>query len=280
MGLSKLFLAFGFAGLLMGTLVSAQEHSGYRSPYRLSFKVAEKELVADLERSKRGDPTLEAEVPHNEWYTAHAKKHFGSWGPPHRRYPVPEALEKWSPEFKRERVIATASRFIGYGYQHHHVPDWNPPAGWPWEKTAVGHNGKGVDCSNLTSFVYDQALGIHLNGDVHKQAEELEATHGSRQIRGRRIQLPEGVEARAKVLRTGDLLYIRSKEGKISHVVLWVGEIGRDESGQSVHLVLDSHGDGVTDSKGVHIPVGIHLRPYQETSWYHHSASHAIRWIE
>jgi cell wall-associated NlpC family hydrolase len=280
MGVLRWFRAVAFGGLLAGSLALAQEPGGYKSPYRLAFKVPEKELIGDLAGSERGDPRMESEEPHNEWYSPKTRKHYGSWGPPHRRYPAHEGWSRWSAEFKRERVIATASRFIGYGYQHHHVPDWSPPAGWPWEKTAVGHNGKGVDCSNLTSFVYDQAFGIHLNGDVHKQAEEVSAQHGNRPIRGKRITLPQTVEERAKVLKTGDLLYIKSKEGRVSHVVLWVGEIGKDESGNSVHLVLDSHGDGVTDSRGVHIPVGIHLRPYQESSWYHHSASHAIRWIE
>ena len=257
-----------------------QERGDYRSPYHLAFKVPEKELVIDLDRSKRGDPTMESEMPHSEWYTANTKKRFGPWGPPHRKYPVPEGLEKWSIEFKRERVIATASRFFGYEYQHHHVPDWNPPPDWPWMKTGVGRNGKGVDCSNMTSFVYDLGLGIHLSGNVHTQSIELVAKQGNREIRGKRIQLPESVEDRAKVLKTGDLLFINNKEGKLSHVVLWVGEIGRKENGTPEFLVIDSHGEGVKDARDVSIPEGIHLRPYRPNSWYHHSASHAIRWIE
>jgi len=265
--------------LVIGSMLWGQER-GYRSPYQLAFKVPEKELVIDLERSRRGDPTMQSEMPHGEWYTANTRKHFGSWGPPHRKYPVPEGLEKWSIEFKRERVIATASRFIGYEYQHHHVPDWNPPPDWPWKEVGVGRNGKGVDCSNMTSFVYDQGLGIHLSGDIHKQAGELVAHQGNREIRGMRIQLPESVEARAKVLKTGDLLFINNREGKLSHVVLWVGEIGRKENGTPALLVLDSTGGGTKDSRGESIPAGIYLRPYRSNSWYHHSASHAIRWIE
>lgn len=276
----RLVLALVLFGFCTAAPVSGQERGEYQTPYKLVFNVPENELIMDLLRTQRGDPNLEAEVPHNEWYTPKAKRAFGSWGPPRRHYPVPEEFAKWSPEFKRERVIATASRFLGYGYQHHHVPDWNPPADWPWTKTAVGHNGKGVDCSNLTAFVYDVALGLHLNGDVHKQAEELTALLGNRPIHGKRIALPATLEERAKVLKTGDLLYIKSNAGNVSHVVLWVGEIGRDEEGRPVLLVLDSHGDGVKDARGVGIPVGIHLRPYQANSWYFHSASHAMRWIE
>lgn len=275
-----LALVLALFGVSNWAPVWGQEKGEYQSPYKLAFRVPESELIGDLERSQRGDPNLESQVPHNEWYSPKAKKSFGSWGPPRRHYPVPEGMAKWSPEFKRERVIAAASRFLGYGYQHHHVPDWNPPADWPWTKTAVGHNGKGVDCSNLTAFVYDLALGLHLNGDVHKQSEELTALLGNRPIHGKRIALPESLEEREKVLKTGDLLYIKNNAGKLSHVVLWVGDIGREEDGKPALLVLDSHGEGVKDSRGEPIPVGIRLRPYRANSWYHHSASHAIRWIE
>ncbi|MEI8369801.1 MAG: hypothetical protein WCJ31_15310 [Planctomycetia bacterium] len=34
------------------------------------------------------------------------------------------------------------------------------------------------------------------------------------------------------------------------------------------------------DSNGHAIPSGIHLRPFQEGSWYHHSCFHAHRWVK
>ena len=52
----------------------------------------------------------------------------------------------------RQRVIAVALRFQGYHYQHHHVPDWDPPADWPYKESPLGKQSKGVDCSNFTSF--------------------------------------------------------------------------------------------------------------------------------
>jgi hypothetical protein len=36
----------------------------------------------------------------------------------------------------QDRVILVASRWIGNPYQHHHIPDWDPPAGWQWHKVA------------------------------------------------------------------------------------------------------------------------------------------------
>jgi hypothetical protein len=78
-----------------------------------------------------------------------------------------------------------------------------------------------------------------------------------------------------KALRTGDLVFIRNRSGKISHVVIWVGPIGRAPDG--VPLVIDSHGDDVRDSDGQPIPCGVQLRPFRENSWYNRSASHALR---
>jgi cell wall-associated NlpC family hydrolase len=176
-------------------------------------------------------------------------------------------------------VVAVALRFLGYGYQHHHIPDWDPPRNWPWKPTAIGHNGKGVDCSNFTGFVYNLGFGIGLNTDVVRQAEEHEArmhTVGwARNWPLRRVELPESYDERIRILRTGDLLFIRSNRGQISHVVIWVGPIGQSPDG--LPLILDSHGEGVRDCNGQPIPCGIHLRPFRENSWYNHSAAHALR---
>ena len=47
-----------------------------------------------------------------------------------------------SVEWKRERLVASGARFLGYEYQHHHIFDWDPPAGWPWNSCCTGHQGK------------------------------------------------------------------------------------------------------------------------------------------
>jgi hypothetical protein len=87
--------------------------------------------------------------------------------------------------------------------------------------------------------------------------------------------LPDSYEERVRALRTGDLLFVRNRGGKVSHVVLWVGPIGRSPDG--VPLIIDSHGDDVRDSNGATIPCGVRVRPFRENSWYNHSAAHALR---
>ena len=39
--------------------------------------------------------------------------------------------------------MAAATRLIGYQYQHHHVPDWDPPESWPWKECCGERHGKG-----------------------------------------------------------------------------------------------------------------------------------------
>lgn len=251
------------------------------SGYGVEFQHPISELIGDLLTTERGDPKLEASVPRHEWYSERVRRKFGAWGPSPRTYPPAAAVEGRSVEWRRERAIAEALRFEGYGYQHHHVPDWDPPAEWPWKETCVGRNGKGVDCSNFTSFVYNQAFGIRFSSDVVRQSETREAELGPerRPVRLGRVELPESHEDRIKALRTGDLLFIRGKPGgEITHVVLWVGPIGRSASGAP--LILDSHGGGVEDDSGRPIPCGIRLRPFRERSWYNRCASHAHRVFE
>lgn len=249
----------------------------YRSPYRVEFRWSERELIGDLERTERGDHRIEAEVPFHQWYSARTRERWRAWGPKAREYPPVPGLDEWSVERKRERVVAVALRFQGYAYQHHHIPDWNPPADWPWLSTCAGSNGKGVDCSNLTGFVYNLGFGLRLNTDVLIQAEERSAKGPGvgHVTRVHRVELPTSYEERINALRTGDLLFIRNRSGKISHVVIWVGPIGRAPGGTP--LVIDSHGEDVRDSEGRPIPCGVQLRPFRENSWYNRSASHALR---
>lgn len=251
--------------------------AGYRSPYSINFTWPPADLLGDLE-GERGEVRNEAEIPHSEWYAHATRQRWNSWGPPARSYPVPAGLERRSVKWKRERVIAVGLRFVGYDYQHHHIPDWNPPADWPWKHTAAGHNSKGVDCSNFTGFVYNLGLGARFSTDVHEQSEQraVEIPSLRREVALQHVELPADYAARRQILETGDLLFIRNEAGDhVSHVVLWVGKIGSAPDGAP--LVLDSHGEGVRDSNGHSIPAGIHLRPYHENSWYHRKASHALR---
>jgi hypothetical protein len=252
----------------------------YRTPYRVEFTLPPAELVGDLEGTERGDRRLEAEIPFHQWYAPRTLERWHAWGPIARDYPAPAGLGRWSAGRKRERVVAVAMRFLGYGYQHHHVPDWDPPPGWPWKPTCAGGNGRGVDCSNLTGFVYNLGFGLRLSTEVHLQAEERAAggPGGGRMTRIPAVELPSSYEERIRALRTGDLVYVRNRGGRISHVVIWVGPIGRSPDG--VPLVVDSHGEDVRDCEGRSIPCGVQLRPFREGSWYNHSASHALRIIQ
>ena len=251
----------------------------YRSPYGVNLPFPAKELIPDLLDGERGDPRFEAKVPHADWYR-HEKPRIGPWGPLPRAYEPPAFARGRSDDWKRARLLATALRFVGYGYRHHYIPDWDPPPGWYTPKPGgTRHDGKGVDCSNFTSFVLSQALGIGISSDVHKQAAtETASIHGSDETFGVKI-IPrqETVEGWKQVLRPGDLLFVRPRSGEgISHVVFWVGDWGTPAE---TSLVLDSHGADVRDSSGAMIPSGIQLRPFRPGSWYLASADHALRII-
>jgi len=267
-------------GLAVCVVCAAEQGSAqrreYRSPYSVRLPFSREELIPDLLRGERGDPRLESKAPHSEWYSK--SRHIGPWGPLPREYPPPEIAHDKGVEWKRARVLATALRFVGYHYRHHYIPDWDPPEGWhtPAEGSPR-HDGKGVDCSNFTAFVYNQALGLGFSSDIHKQAAMTHVlVHGSE--RTERVEVIErrgSVEAWKDALRPGDLLFIRPRSGEgISHVVIWVGEWG--EPGDAP-LILDSHGADTRDANGVVIPNGIHLRPFREGSWYAECAAHAVR---
>lgn len=252
----------------------AGEH--YRSPYHLAYEHDREDLIGDLLHGERGKAHRQSQTPHHEWYSHHVKHKYGAWGPRARRYLPLAGLAEHSLAWKRERVIAAAARFIGYEYQHHHIPDWNPPHPWPWKHCCAGHNGKGVDCSNFTSFVYNQGFGIHMNSGIGPQSHLHTALAGRHAVPIQTIELPAQYADRRHALQTGDLIYIRGKEGgHVTHVVIWVGAVGNSPSG--VPLILDSHGGDVHDDNGRAIPCGIHLRPFHEHSWYNRCASHAHR---
>ena len=261
----------------------ATPHDGpYRSPYRLTFEVPLGELLFDANQ-QRGHASEQSSFPQHEWYGGAIREKFGSWGAPARVFDCPLGVQEKPVEWRRERVVAAATRFLGYQYQHHHIPDWDPPAGWPWQHCCAGHNGKGVDCSNFSGWNYNWALGIHLNTDIHRQAAQSSTKSTFGTIHAETIARPEGAagdwyETLVRKLRPGDLLYIgNTSRTKVTHVIMWVGGCGLSPDGTP--LVIDSTGGRIKDSNGHAIPCGIHLRPFKRGSWYHHSFSHAHRWV-
>ncbi|MFN0079579.1 MAG: hypothetical protein ACKVY0_24205 [Prosthecobacter sp.] len=269
---SHLFLAL--------TLLSSVLHAAdYQSPYKVEFTFKDEELIGDLLKGPRGDWKDEASVPFRDWYDAANHKRWTYWGPSAKQFSPPAGLATKSPEWSRQRVIAAGLRFVGYSYQHHHIPDWEPPADWPQDAKQTTPVGKGLDCSNFTAFVYNLALGIKPSGGIHEQEVMTEATGPGtgRTTPAKRIELPASYEDFEKTLLTSDLLFVKSNKGEVSHVVLWVGKIGKSPDG--LPLILDSTGTGAKDSNGNEIPNGVHLRPFKRGFWYASKASHALRII-
>ncbi|MFN7561816.1 MAG: C40 family peptidase, partial [Prosthecobacter sp.] len=265
-----------FLFALVGSLLSQDE---YKSPYRVKFTFPEEELIGDLLKGPRSDWKDYATVPHSQWQDPANQRRWGYWGPSIKHLSPPAGLAKKSPQWSRERVIATAMRYIGYSYQHHHVPDWEPPADWPRDPDQKTPVGKGVDCSNFTGFVYNLALGILPSTGISQQSEMTEAAGpgAGRSVPVKRIDLPKSYEDFPKELQTGDLLFVKSNKGNVSHVVLWVGSIG--ESPDGTPLIIDSTGTGAKDSNGVTIPDGVQLRAFKRSVWYFTQASHVLRII-
>ncbi len=227
----------------------------------------------------RNDWRLESSTPFSEWYSPRTRKKYGAWGPEPRHYPALPDYDQRSLSWKRQRVLAVACRLIGLPYQHHHIPDWDPPGFWPWKPVAFGRNSRGVDCSDFTSWVYNYGLGIKLKTGIGRQAEMTEITGpgGNGIIEVETISDDNGYDDLVRRLVTGDLLYIRNRSGKIGHVIMWVGSHGRSPDGAP--LIIDCTGAGRRDCNGNDIPIGVHLRPFLADSWYYKSFAHAHRII-
>lgn len=279
------FCAAALAGFseLPGRMLQAQEvreqNKTYRSPYRLQFRHPVEELSAGFNQSPWNSPELQSDIPHREWYSKEVRRKLGAWGPRARQYPAAPDLHRRSPEWLQDRVILTAGRWIGTPYQHHHIPDWNPPEDWPWKKVAYGRNSRGIDCSNFSSFYYNYGLGIKLDTGIKTQAERMKVRGpGGRGIlelsRIERTSYDELIQK----LQPADLLYIRNNGGHIAHVIMFLGRVG--ESPDNTPLIIDSTGSGHTDSNGNKIPIGIHIRPFSRNSWYAKSFAHAHRIIQ
>jgi cell wall-associated NlpC family hydrolase len=271
-------LLFCLIGIISLPLFAA-EPGAYKSPYSVKFSFPEEVIIGDLLKGPRSDWRDHATVNFREWDNPANQTRWGYWGPSMKHFDPPAGLAKKSPQWSRERVIATALRYVGYSYQHHHVPDWEPPADWPRDPEQKTPVGKGVDCSNFTGFVYNLALGILPSTGIKQQSEMTEAQGpgAGRKVAVKRIELPKSYEDFPSELLTGDLLFVKSNRGNVSHVVLWVGKIG--EAPDAMPLILDSTGSGATDAKGVPIPDGVQLRPFKRTAWYFTQASHVLRII-
>lgn len=179
--------------------------------------------------------------------------------------------------WKRQRVLAVAVKHIGLPYQHHHIPAWDPPASWPWKPVAYGKNSPGVDCSDFTSWVYNYGLGIKLNTGIGEQADavDIAGPGGDGTLHVQTLMNDNGYDDLTRKLKTGDLLYIKNDQGKVGHVIMWVGVHGKSPDGAP--LVIDCTGPTHKDCNGNSIPIGVQIRPFLQNEWYYKSFSHAHR---
>jgi cell wall-associated NlpC family hydrolase len=255
----------------------------YRSPYSVRFTVPADERLPGFDQPPWSDPGAQACIPAELWYARSTRSRWGSWGPPARRYPVPAV--RFRGRVARERVLSVAAALIGLDYQHHHVPGWSPPVGWPHEPVRSGLRGPGLDCSNFTSFVYSYALGLDLPTGVVAQSEfdgrnprsPTDPARASSVLRrialagagsSRRLSVITATDHDAFVaeLQPADILYIRSDAGVVSHAVLWLGDCGVGPT--ATPLVLDAGSSGRVDVHRAEIPAGVRIRPYRPTGWY------------
>jgi cell wall-associated NlpC family hydrolase len=257
----------------------AFDGDNYQSPYQMVFSYPIDELLAPDQYPPRNNRHLESTTPHGQWYSRRIKSKYGAWGPEPRHYPALANNERIPADWKRQRVLAVGYKMIGLPYQHHHIPDWDPPPSWPWKKVAYGRNSKGVDCSDFTSWMYNYGLGIKFSSAIKKQAQttQISGPGGQGTVEVRVIRDNGDYDELVHKLKAGDLLYICNNKGILAHVIMWVGEYGRSPDGAP--LIIDSTGTGHKDSNGVDIPIGIHLRPFLKDSWYYKSFAHAHRII-
>lgn len=269
-------LTLTLATLYACAMSSVYPQDGYQSPYRMNFSVPTGELLAADQYAPRNDWRLESEAPYEEWYSRRMRKENGAWGPHPRHYPRLADHDRLSTSWKRQRVLAVGCKHIGLPYQHHHIPDWQPPSDWPWKPVAYGRNSKGLDCSDFTSWCYNYGLGIKFTSNVKKQAEltQVEGAGGEGALEVRTLTAGD-YDSLVKTLKAGDLLYIRNNKGEIGHVIMWMGE--HAQSADGTPLIIDCTGMGHKDANGADIPIGVHIRPFSRNSWYYNSFSHAHR---
>ncbi len=222
-------------------------------------------------QASAADDRTWATIPPSLYYSDEVRRRWRSWGPASRQFPAPPDLDADEASIGH-RLTRAALGHLGLGYQHHHVPDFAPPPDWPWLPVSAGRDGPGLDCSNFTALAYNQALGLKLSGDVHEQAEAIAVPGpgGIGTAAFRRI-VPRDHDDAVALLAPGDLLYIRSDAGRVSHVVLWLGGVG------GVPSFVDCTDSVRSGPDGRRIPTGVAVRPFLPGNWYGRSFSHAHR---
>ena len=254
----------------------------YSSPYRFRFTVPVDSLIPDMAGS-RGVVSNWANVSFSNWYSTSTRNTYGSWGPRCKGMSVPTTdILAWPLDLRRQRLFAFAQRYIGLRYQHHHLPEWDPPADWPWDPACTPAITPGADCSNFTGWIYNWCYGIQVDTDIDVQAVETSIPlTGGGTVTVERISKPSGgFNALVAALQPGDLcfVYSSSSSSTIVHVYMWLGTVGTGPSAQP--LVLDATSSEPNNFYGARIPCGVQIRPFTSDSWYYTRFSHAHRLLK
>lgn len=276
-------MAVGPHGENSGT--EAMEYFIYTSPYKVAQFLPIANLGADFPER---DAALVTVPPVREWNKRAAYKDKTlAWGPRAEQYGAPALPGAEDPEWQRQRVIYVAASYIDTEYQNHHLIDWSPPQSWPMvstEAVRLGHQSRGIDAPNFTAWVYNFGLGIRIPANIRAQAKM------------RTFTLPDKTSASVITVvsplahpnfsdlvsqfRMGDLLFFSNGKDRdnAEHVSLWIGQ----DNVSGDYLMIDSyeHVGVIRESAGNHIPTGVQIRPFKETSWHYRNFYSALRIIQ
>ncbi len=283
---NNLGTVFSFASLILAlvstsssqALESSSDTTSYQSPYKLALTEPKTALLKPNSVPPRDNWRLESSTPYERWYSHRTLRIYKTWGPEARRYPPIAHISQRPLSWKRQRVLAVAEQLIGLPYQHHHIPNWDPPKNWPWKKVAFGRNSKGMDCSDFSSWIYNYGLGLKLPTGIRKQADAdfVQTSDRSYSTKIETIANDGSFDSMVRKLKPADLLFIKhTNDEVISHVIVWLGEYG--VSPNQTPLVIDCTGPNHVDSNNNAIPNGVQIRPFTATGWYFKRLDHANR---
>lgn len=288
--LRKLLPALLFlAGSAVAQPIHFDSPDGYQSPYSFHFTIPEADRTRGWDAAPWSTPERWSIIPRGDWYNRRAYRNRGfenlAYGARPIHFPPSGG---GSAEWKRERVLTVAQRLVGMHYQHHHIPVFDPyptHPEWPWLRVRSGIRGAGMDCSNFVSWAYNYALGIRLSGSVTEASKQTNVLGPE----GRRVQITvlpgsnggADFDGFVSTLQPGDIIYVRSEKGFISHTILWIGNtLASDANGKDKYFIIDSTGPGEIDSAGARMPDGAQIRPFRRNSWYFHNAAWVHRVIQ
>ena len=248
--------------LILAVLAGLATASAAAQPsvFQYPFTCNRSSLAADFAQR---DQLPQTAVPAGAWYARNRDGVYlnGGWGPRPVSYPavqVPANAGCDAATWRRERILTVAMRHLNVpgnpdalDYRHHHIPAWNPPAdtfpsgdrGMPELSAASPWGpGRGLDCSNFASWVYNYGLGIRPTSSVRALA-------GSPGV-------PAQAIAKNGPFMPGDLVYLHptNDSRRVSHVVIYINDA----------YVIDDRWDYVgPDGRPLR---GVHVRP--RVGWY------------